>query len=74
MIQRDLVGDGNARKIIVRMLDKLYPQVVGNKSDSLTTTWINMMADALRISSYRFKNAGLFIGKYLSTWGGEGEL
>ncbi|CAJ0583972.1 unnamed protein product, partial [Mesorhabditis spiculigera] len=59
-IQRNLTGDTNARKIISK-IDKSYSTVVGNNT-SLSSKWVTIIAQTLRISEYRIKNAQIFQG------------
>ncbi|VDK54876.1 unnamed protein product [Cylicostephanus goldi] len=61
VINRTLNGDGNARKVIMT-IDRSFQTVVGNDTAVMASKWTESMANMLRISIYRFKNARIYMG------------
>ncbi|CAB3411726.1 unnamed protein product [Caenorhabditis bovis] len=61
VIQRDLQGDRNARKIRIN-LNQSYANALRNESDEYAKKWTQNIANMLQISEYRLKNAKIFFG------------
>ncbi|KAE9554143.1 hypothetical protein FO519_002623 [Halicephalobus sp. NKZ332] len=55
VVERTLQGDGNARKIPLR-INKSFRDVVGNDSDSLEQKWSKAIATTMGVDQYRIKN------------------
>ncbi|KAK6766532.1 hypothetical protein RB195_026057 [Necator americanus] len=61
VIKRDLNGDGNARKVIITIY-RSFQNVVGNDTTAIINKWCESIANMLRVSNYRFKNARIYLG------------
>ncbi|KAL6722666.1 hypothetical protein Aduo_017771 [Ancylostoma duodenale] len=61
VVKRNLHGDGNARKVIITIY-RSFQNVVGNDTTAVANRWSESIANMLRVSVYRFKNARIFLG------------
>ncbi|EPB80606.1 hypothetical protein ANCCEY_00320 [Ancylostoma ceylanicum] len=61
VVKRNLNGDGNARKVIITIY-RSFQNVVGNDTTAVANRWSESIANMLRVSIYRFKNARIFLG------------
>ncbi|PAV58739.1 hypothetical protein WR25_10821 isoform B [Diploscapter pachys] len=61
VVQRNLTGDGHARKVIMD-IESLYQAVVGDNSSHLETKWAESIASTLRIDIRRIKKPSVARG------------